>query len=186
MYSFLQFPLFNFAFTIQVALAGNFLGVTSSLLETVPESTVEATGLDTYYPRGDVKRIRGKGYTLTIPKEWVADTGLELIKAQRQARSLDYSSNKQSNRAGTGASTLPDAGKHMNTNTNTNHAQHSHRSLFIVLGYRINLYMLPSSSNEEAPKLSLILFTFLLLLLSYCFGGKRTIPIHASTKLRGN
>jgi hypothetical protein len=35
-----------------IALAANFLGVTSKLLETVPESTVEATGLDTYFPRG--------------------------------------------------------------------------------------------------------------------------------------
>jgi hypothetical protein len=35
-----------------IALAGNFLGVTSGLLMLVPESTVEATGLDTYFPRG--------------------------------------------------------------------------------------------------------------------------------------
>ena len=35
-----------------IALAGNFLGVTSQLLTLVPESTVESTGLDTYFPRG--------------------------------------------------------------------------------------------------------------------------------------
>jgi hypothetical protein len=35
-----------------IALVGNFLGVTSKLLTFVPESTVEASGLDTYFPRG--------------------------------------------------------------------------------------------------------------------------------------
>jgi hypothetical protein len=35
-----------------IALAGNFLGVTSNLLTAVPEDAVEATGLDTYFPRG--------------------------------------------------------------------------------------------------------------------------------------
>lgn len=44
--------LLSFASASGIALAANFLGVTSKLLETVPESTVEATGLDTYFPRG--------------------------------------------------------------------------------------------------------------------------------------
>lgn len=35
-----------------IALAGNFLGVTSRLLTLFPEDSVEATGLDTYFPRG--------------------------------------------------------------------------------------------------------------------------------------
>jgi hypothetical protein len=35
-----------------IALAGNFLGVTSKLLMTVPEDTVASTGLDMYFPRG--------------------------------------------------------------------------------------------------------------------------------------
>lgn len=35
-----------------IALAGNFLGVTSRLLTLFPEESVEATGLDTYFPRG--------------------------------------------------------------------------------------------------------------------------------------
>jgi hypothetical protein len=35
-----------------IALAGNFLGVTSLLLTAVPEDAVEATGLDSYFPRG--------------------------------------------------------------------------------------------------------------------------------------
>jgi len=65
---------------------------------------VEASGLDTYYPRGNVKRIRGKGYTFVIPKEWVADTALELAKAQRRAKTLDYSLKQSS-----GGGVLPDA-----------------------------------------------------------------------------
>jgi hypothetical protein len=35
-----------------IALAGNLFGVTSQLLKLVPEEQVEATGLDTYFPRG--------------------------------------------------------------------------------------------------------------------------------------
>jgi hypothetical protein len=35
-----------------IALAGNFLGVTSKLLMAVPEDTVASTGLDMYFPRG--------------------------------------------------------------------------------------------------------------------------------------
>lgn len=34
-----------------IALAGNFLGVTSKLLTAVPEEVVEKSYLDTYYPR---------------------------------------------------------------------------------------------------------------------------------------
>lgn len=34
-----------------IALAGNFLGVTSKLLTAVPEEIVEKTSLDTYFPR---------------------------------------------------------------------------------------------------------------------------------------
>lgn len=75
-----------------IALAGNFLGVTSRFLTTVPEDAVEASGLDTYFPRGDFKRCRSpKGYTFVIPKEWVADTFVELAKAQRRIQPLDYS-----------------------------------------------------------------------------------------------
>jgi hypothetical protein len=45
--------LLSFASASGIALAANFLGITSRLLEVVPESTVEATGLDTYFPRGE-------------------------------------------------------------------------------------------------------------------------------------
>lgn len=91
-----------------IALAGNFLGVTSNLLTQFPEESVEATGLDTYFPRGSFKRIRNNDYTFVIPREWVADTFVELAKAQRQARSLDL---KMSRRESSSSSinTLPDA-----------------------------------------------------------------------------
>jgi len=88
-----------------IALAGNFLGVTSRLLTSVPEETVEASGLDTYFPRGDFKRCRAQGYTYVVPKEWVADTFVELAKAQRQVQPLDYDMKRRDG----GGGTLPDS-----------------------------------------------------------------------------
>ena len=88
-----------------IALAGNLFGVTSLILQTMDENTVEATGLDTFYPRGDYKRVRTPDYTFVIPKDWVADTSLELAKSQRMAQPLDYAINK--GRSGV----LPDCGK---------------------------------------------------------------------------
>ena len=118
--------LLSLASTTGIALAANFLGVTSHLLEVIPESAVEASGLDTYFPRGKLpwneetcrgfaninlfignyKRYKGQGYTFVMPKEWVADTGLELAKAQRRAKMLDYEIKQSS-----GNAVLPDAGK---------------------------------------------------------------------------
>lgn len=65
------------------------------------------TGLDTYYPRGEYKRFKGSeyGYTFVYPKEWVGDTAVELAKAQRRAKALDYT--MKSGRKST--NTLPDA-----------------------------------------------------------------------------
>jgi len=97
-----------------IALAGNLFGVTSNLLAAIPEETVEATGLDTYFPRGDFKRCRENGYTFVIPKEWVADTFVALAKAQRQTKALDYQmapagSGRQRGGGGGGSMTLPDS-----------------------------------------------------------------------------
>lgn len=89
-----------------VALAANFLGSTSAILSQIPESTVEQTGLDTYYPRAGFKRYSSKLYTFVIPQEWVGDTALELQKAQLRAKPLDYSM-KSSRRT---SSVLPDVG----------------------------------------------------------------------------
>lgn len=77
-----------------IALAGNLFGVTSNLLKSIPEESVEASGLDTYFPRGDYKRCRTSEYTFVIPKVWVADTFVELAKAQRKVQPLDYSMQK--------------------------------------------------------------------------------------------
>jgi hypothetical protein len=57
-----------------------------------------------FHNAGDFKRGGGKGYTFVVPKEWVADTYVELAKAQRQTQPLDYSTRKRG-----GASTLPDS-----------------------------------------------------------------------------
>jgi hypothetical protein len=88
-----------------IALAGNLFGVTSQLLMAFPEDQVAATGLDTYFPRGPYKRFRTADYSLVIPKEWVADTAVELAKAQRRSKSLDYSMRTKPN----SQSVLPDA-----------------------------------------------------------------------------
>lgn len=94
----------SFLSASSIALAGNFLGVTSKLLTAVPEDVVEASYLDTYFPRGDFKRVRGKGYTFVIPREWVADTFVELAKAQRRTQTLDYSMKRRDSQI-----TLPDS-----------------------------------------------------------------------------
>ena len=91
-----------------IALAGNLFGVTSNLLTGIPEEQVEATGLDTYFPRGNYKRCRTSEYTFVIPKEWVADTFVELAKAQRKVQPLDYSMQQSTQRAKP-VQTLPDS-----------------------------------------------------------------------------
>lgn len=94
-----------------IALAGNLFGVTSQLLTVLPEDQVAATGLDTYFPRGDYKRIRTADYSFVLPKQWVADTAVELAKAQRRSRTLDYSmTSSRSGGGGEVSSTLPDSG----------------------------------------------------------------------------
>lgn len=90
-----------------IALAGNFLGVTSRLLTTVPEERVEAIGIDAYFPRGDYKRCQTPEYTFVLPKEWVADTFVELAKAQRKVQPLDYS--MQQDQRSRKITTLPDS-----------------------------------------------------------------------------
>lgn len=89
-----------------ISLASNFLGVTSNLLSTIPESTVEQSGLDVYFPRGEFKRFKSGEfkYTFVIMKEWVQDTSIELAKIQRKSRVLDYSI-----RTSNEIKTIPDA-----------------------------------------------------------------------------
>ena len=92
-----------------IALSGNLFGVTSRLLTAVPEEQVEATGLDTYFPRGDYKRCQTQEYTFVLPKEWVADTYVELAKAQRKVQPLDYSMEERRNNNSGKITTLPDS-----------------------------------------------------------------------------
>ena len=60
---------------------------------------------------GDFKRFKENqyGYSFVYPKVWVGDTALELAKAERRTRSLDYT--MKNGRKST--NTLPDAGKLM-------------------------------------------------------------------------
>lgn len=94
-----------------IALIANLFGVTSNILSQLPEEFSEQSGLDYVYPRDGFKRVVARSSTggagkaaFLIPKDWVADTGLALAQAQRQARSLDLSMNS-SIRGGV----LPDA-----------------------------------------------------------------------------
>ena len=82
-----------------IAITSNFCGVTSNILANLPEDTVEKTGLDTFYPRGEMKRFKSGEYqyTFIIPKEWVQDTAVELAKIQSRAARLDYSMKKNAN-----------------------------------------------------------------------------------------
>ena len=90
-----------------IALTGNFLGITSTLLTTISEETVEKTGLDVYYPRGEYKRCRTSSlYTFVVPSEWVADTFIELAKAQRNVQPVELQMKQR--RSGT-TTLLPDA-----------------------------------------------------------------------------
>lgn len=100
----------SFASAGAIALAADFLGVTQRLLTALPEDAVESTGLDTYYPRDGMKRYSADeyGYSFVYPKQWVGDTSLELAKAQRRAKSLDYNMGGGSSR-GQAPNTLPDA-----------------------------------------------------------------------------
>lgn len=117
----------SLASSATIALSANFFGVTSNLLALLPEEFTETSGLDSVYPRGDYKRVfvratgsmNGFGFTSSrsdssrcsflIPKEWVADTGLALAQAQRQARALDYSMSRPSSERRQQANVLPDA-----------------------------------------------------------------------------
>ncbi len=91
-----------------IALTANFCGVTSSLLDNLPEPLVEKSGLDLYYPRGSFKRYRSEefGYTFVIMKEWVQDTAVELAKIQRRSRTLDYSMSNSGTSSASGS--IPD------------------------------------------------------------------------------
>lgn len=79
--------------SIAIALLGNLFGITSNLLTLFSEDTIQRTSLDIYYPRGNFKRYKSQNYqyTFVYPKEWVADTALELIKQQQYVKRLDYS-----------------------------------------------------------------------------------------------
>lgn len=82
-----------------IAISSNFCGVTSYILAGLPENTVEKTGLDIFYPRGEMKRFKSGEfqYTFVVPKEWVQDTAVELAKIQNRAARLDYSMRKNNN-----------------------------------------------------------------------------------------
>ena len=74
-----------------LALGGNFLGVTSLVLErAVPESTVESLRLDVLYPVGGFKRCLVPGlFTFVYPEAWLADVTVARRRAERQEAARD-------------------------------------------------------------------------------------------------
>lgn len=93
-----------------IALIANLFGITSHILSQLPEDISEKFGLDYVYPRNGFKRVTARSTSgigkcsFLIPKDWVADTGLALAQAQRQARTLDMTMNSN-----TRGGVLPDA-----------------------------------------------------------------------------
>jgi hypothetical protein len=94
-----------------IALVANLFGVTSNILSELPEEFSDQSGLDYIYPRDGFKRVAARSSiggvgkcSFLIPKDWVADTGLALAQAQRQARALDLSMNSNAREG-----VLPDA-----------------------------------------------------------------------------
>lgn len=134
-----------------IALAGNLFGVTSQLLAVLPEDKVAATGLDTYFPRDPYKRYRTSDYSLVIPKEWVADTALELAKAQRRSKSLDYSLQGPSK----STSILPDAafgppGNLLNDNSSKGDTNVSVIRTPAPANFDLSQVMMKSSESDDA------------------------------------
>lgn len=100
----------SFASATTIALGTNFLGSTSALLSLIPEPIVEQSSLDLFYPRGPFKRVRGVEpndyYSFLIPKSWVADTSLELAKAAKRTKALDYT--RKPKRSASSLNVIPD------------------------------------------------------------------------------
>lgn len=98
--------------SIGIALTGDLFGITSAVLNVLPEDAVESTSLDTYYPRGDLKRYKSDEYkyTFVYPKEWVADQAVFLLKQQQIVKRLDYTMSSSSISSSSSSSQLiPDA-----------------------------------------------------------------------------
>ena len=143
-----------------IALAGNLFGITSQLLMIFPEDQVAATGLDTYFPRGPYKRYRTADYSLVIPKEWVADTAVELAKVQRRSMSLDYSMRTKSN------AVLPDAafgppGNLLNSDSAAGDTNVSIIKTPAPAQFDLRQVMTPNQSDDPASGVQFLLQNFL-------------------------
>jgi len=141
-----------------IALAANIFGITSNLLSALPEEAVEASGLDSFYPRGEYKRVTVRGTNLAgmpsgsgkssflIPKDWVADTGLALAQAQRQSKALDYSmaSSAQSK------SVLPDAAYGPPGRLDSQGLSNGDTNVSVIVNNGVRNFRLASLGNGDA------------------------------------
>ena len=147
-----------------IALTTNLFGITSNILSTIPEETVEKLGgIDTFYPRGNYKRVIVRGVskssvpgvpsttsnsvkcTYLIPKDWVADTSLALAQAQRQAKVLDYnmSNNQQQQQK-----VLPDAAYGPPGKGDTDGLSNRDTNVSIIINTDVTNFKLSSLGND--------------------------------------
>ena len=147
-----------------IALTTNLFGITSSILSSLPEDAVEKLGgIDTFYPRGNHKRVIVRGVskssvpgvpsttansgkcTYLIPKDWVADTSLALAQAQRQAKVLDYnmSNNQQQQQK-----VLPDAAYGPLGKRDTDGLSNRDTNVSIIINTDVTNFKLSSLGND--------------------------------------
>ena len=146
-----------------IALTTNLFGITSNILSTIPEETVEKLGgIDTFYPRGNYKRVIIRGLskssvpgvpsttansakcTYLIPKDWVADTSLALAQAQRQAKVLDYNMSNQQQQQ----KVLPDAAYGPPGKKDTDGLSNRDTNVSIIINTDVTNFKLSSLGND--------------------------------------
>ena len=150
--------------------------------------TNKLTGLDTFYPRGDFKRVvvrsnnnagipssAGK-CSFLIPKEWVADTSLALAQAQRQARVLDYSMQQQS------TNVLPDAAYGPPGRLDNQGLSNGDTNVSVIINKDVRNFSLASSSLGSDPTSAAEI------LLSSKYAPRKGMPklISATKQVRGD
>eukprot|EP00571_Detonula_confervacea_P014646 CAMPEP_0172309080 /NCGR_PEP_ID=MMETSP1058-20130122/9478_1 /TAXON_ID=83371 /ORGANISM="Detonula confervacea, Strain CCMP 353" /LENGTH=394 /DNA_ID=CAMNT_0013021633 /DNA_START=187 /DNA_END=1371 /DNA_ORIENTATION=- len=180
----------SLASSTTIALAANLFGVTSNILSALPEEAVEKSGLDSYYPRGDYKRMTVRGAAGTtisnngiatsnnsgkcsflIPKEWVADTSLALAQAQRQARTLDYTMNSSDQRQQQQKQqTLPDAAYGPPGKLDSRGLSNGDTNVSVIINNGVQNFSLASALGADPTSAAEVL-------LSSKFGSRRPVKL---------
>lgn len=182
----------SLASSTTIAFAANLFGITSNLLSALPEEAVEKSGLDSYYPRGDYKRMTVRGNSVSgiatnsgkcsflIPKEWVADTSLALAQAQRQARALDFSMDSSGQHQQAQQQTLPDAAFGPPGRLDSRGLSNGDTNVSVIINNGVKNFSLSSSLGSDPTSAAEVL-------LSSKFGPRRPVNlVSAFEERRGN